>query len=273
MLTASDYYDRLASIALSVFEWTGLPESCNQRFLERALYETGRAVFVNDPIYGYLTLECTPSGQLNIYNEPVSYTAFSTRYHKDFKRTECVYIRNNYLERPTIDSIILFANRLTEAERTIDINIKAQKTPVVIRCSEKEKLTMMNAFKQFTGNEPLILYSDAMNIDNFKVLKTDAPFVADKVQEYKRNIWNDCMTFLGINNNYSEDKKERLLTDEINANNDQININAQTMLLTRKIACEEINKMYGLNVDVKMRTFNESEAEYGEVYDGTRETD
>lgn len=263
-LTVNDYYDRLKLIALSLFEWENLPESCNARFLEKTLYIYGRALFINDDTTGFLNMKCTPSGRLNNYDEPVSYTAYSTIYNKEFDRDNCVLIRNNLLERPTENSIILFATRLTEAERTIDTNIKAQKTPVLIRCDEKDRLTMKNLYNQYEGNEPFILGAKSLNIDGLKVLKTDAPYVADKLQIYKQQIWNEALTFFGINNVNGE-KRERLISDEANANNEIISINAQSMLLTRLDACKQINEKYDLNVNVKMRTFKEQEIEFEEV--------
>jgi hypothetical protein len=260
MLTSNDYYDRLKLIALSLFEWKGLPESCNPRFLELTLYLYGKALFINDPELGFLNMRCTPSGTLNNYDEPISYTAYSTVYQKEFARDNCVLIRNNYLERPTDHSVILFASRLTQAERTIDVNINAQKTPVLIRCDDKDRLTMKNLYNQYEGNEPFILGAKSLNPDGIKVFKTDAPFVADKLQNYKHELWNEALTFFGINNANS-DKRERLITDEVNANNEVISINAQAMLLTRLEACILINKMYGLNVTVKMREFKDENFE------------
>jgi hypothetical protein len=259
VLTANDYYDRLKLIAMSLFEWEGLPETCNTRHLEQSLYMYGRALFYQDPNNkGFFNAKCTPSGTLNHYDEPISYMAYSTVYQREFDRDNCVLIRNNYLERPTDQSVILFASRLTTAERTIDVNINAQKTPVLVRCDDKDRMTMKNLYNQYEGNEPFILGSKSLNPDGIKVFKTDAPFVADKLQLYKRDIWNEALTFFGINNANTE-KRERLITDEVNANNEVININAQAMLLTRQEACEQINKRYGLNVSVKMRSFEVQE--------------
>lgn len=266
-LTVSDYYDRLRSLALSLFEWEGLPESCSPKFLEETLYSFGDAIFVWDDTYGYLTLKCNPSGLYNFYNEALSYKASGLNYNKEFDRKECVYIRNNYLEKPTDLTIMLFASRLSEAERTIDVNIKAQKTPRIIRCSDKEKLTMKNIWLDYDGNEPVIVTGKGVDLENFKVFDLTAPFVADKVQNYKRDIWNECMTFLGINNIPNE-KKERMIVDEMNANNELININAQAMLLTRQEACKQINKKYGLNVSVRMRSWNREEEEDGTIHSG-----
>lgn len=255
-LTANDYYQRLQLIALSLFEWEGLPESCNARYLEKVLYTYGRAMFINDPELGYLTLKCTPSGQLNVYDEPLRYTAVGTTYSKEFEADNCVIIRNNLIERPTDYSVMLFASRLTEAERTIDTNVKAQKTPYFITCDEKDRLSMINVFKKIDENETLILGSKMFDVNKISVLTTNAPFVVDKLQNYKHEIWNEALTFFGINN-ANNDKRERLITDEVNANNEVIGVNAEAMLLTRQEACEQINKKYNLNVSVKMRDFKE----------------
>lgn len=259
-ITANDYYDRLRLIALSLFEWHNLPESCNEKFLEQTLYLYGRALFIYDDRYGFLNMKCTPGGKLNNYDEPVSFRAYSTIYNEEFARDECVLIRNNYIEKPTDRTVMLFASRLTEAERTIDINIKAQKTPIIIRCNEKDRLTMKNLYKQYDGNEPFILGGKGLDLESLKVLKTDAQFVADKLQIYKHQIWNEALTFFGINNVNTE-KRERLIKDEANANDEVISINAQAMLLTRKEACKAINDMFGLDIDVTMRTFKEIQPE------------
>lgn len=266
-LTANDYYDRLRLIGLSLFEWENLPKSCNQKFLEETLFEYGRALFMFDGELGYLNTKCTPSGQLNHYNEPIAYTANSIVFNKMYDREDCVLIRNNYLERPTDITVMLFASRLTTAERTIDVNINAQKTPILIRCDEKDRLTMKNLYNQYDGNAPFILGAKGLNLDGLKVLKTDAPFIADKLQVYKRDLWNECLTFFGINNTNS-DKRERLITDEVNANNEVISINADAMLLTRLEACKQINEKYGLKVNVKLRQFKENEKEEKEEKEG-----
>lgn len=258
VLTANDYYDRLRLIALSLFEWEGLPESCNARFLEKSLYSFGQALFVEDPELGFLTLKCTPSGDLNYYDEPLSYTANGVGYHREFTKDDCVVIRNNCIERATDWSVVLFASRLTEAERTIDTNIKGQKTPYIVRCDNKDLLTMKNIIKQKDDNELTIFGSKSLNLDAIKVFPTVSPFIADKVQEYKQQIWNEFYTFCGLNNEGGNvQKKERMLTDEVNANNEVILINGKSMLNSRKDACKLINEKYGLTVSVRLRTIDE----------------
>ena len=151
----------------------------------------------------------------------------------------------------------LYAIRLTEISRTIDVNINAQKTPVLIKCSDKQKLVLKNAYKQWDGNSPVIFADKSLDMATFNVLKTDAPIVFDKLQIQKNMLWNEIMTVLGINN-ANMDKKERLVDDEVRANNEQVEICADVMLKSRELAVEQINNLFGLNIKVTKRTQNKA---------------
>lgn len=278
MAVFSDYYKRLRLLALSVYEWENLPETMNARFLEQCLYWYGKAAIVNDDILGIINTKCTPSESLNIYGDATQYHCYSTGYDKDFPLDDMVYVRNNLEALPTDTTIQLFAQRLYEAERTIDVNVKAQKTPVIILCDEKQRLTMKNVYMKFDGNEPVIYGKKGLDIDDIKVLRTDAPFVADKLEEYKRNVWSEALSFLGINNVMTE-KKERLVVGEVEANNQLIDLSAQVGLLTRQQAADKFNKLYpGHDIKVRQRSYQEiikrlGGADNGDLYNGTEETD
>lgn len=139
----------------------------------------------------------------------------------------------------------LFALRLYEAERTADVNIKAQKTPVLLLVDETQRLLMENLYNQYDGNKPFIFGDKKqLNADTLKAIKTDAPFIADKIIQYKKEIWNEALTFLGINN-IMVDKKERLISDEANSNNELINLNLQSCLAPRIEACKQFNEKFG----------------------------
>lgn len=278
MAVFSDYYKRLRLLALSLFEWENLPESMNERFLEQCLYWYGKAAIVNDENLGIINTKCTPSESLNIYGEATEYHCYSTGYDANFPLDDMVYVRNNLEALPTDATIQLFAQRLYEAERTIDVNIKAQKTPVIILCDEKQRLTMKNVYMKFDGNEPIIYGKKGLDIDDIKVLRTDAPFVADKLEEYKRNVWSEALSFLGINNVMTE-KKERLVTGEVDANNQMIDLSAQTMLLTRELAAEKFNRLWpNRNISVRQRSYQEiikrlGGGDNGNLHNGASETD
>lgn len=262
--TYFDYLERFKRIALSMFEWVNLPKSMNARWLERCLYYNGQASLLKTKDYGFINTNCCSSGKINIYGLPTKLNCYSfefqsirklytglnpldTEKQREAKETnECILVLNNWEGVPTCRTMELFALRLYEAERTCDVNIKAQKTPVLVVVDEKQRLMMENLYSQFDGNQPFIFGdSGQFNTDILKAIKTDAPFIADKVMEYKKEIWNEALTYLGVNNIMLE-KKERLVTDEANSNNELINLNLQSFLAPRLEACRQFNEKFGL---------------------------
>ena len=254
-ITFTDYYYRLMLLARSVFKWKGLPNGIDEKWLERYLFTEGSCIFFKDSTLGFMISKYTDSGMLNFYDEPTKVRPTATNYNSfnDYENNkEAVIIRNNDAMIPTSQTVQLYALRLAEISRTIDININAMKTPILILCSEKQKMTLKNVYKQWSGNEPVILGDKNLDIEGIKCLKTDAPIVFDKLQIQKHAIWNECMTYLGINN-ANMDKRERLVDDEVQANNEQIEMSAEVMLKSRQRAAEQINSLFDLNLSVEIR--------------------
>lgn len=263
--TYIDYLERFKRIALSMFEWVNLPKSMNARWLERCLYYNGQCALLKDKDYGFINTNCSSAGYINIYGLPTRLNCYSFEYQsvrklytglnplltekqKEQRETqECILVQNNWESIPTCGSMELFAYRLYEAQRTCDINIIAQKTPVLLVVDEKQRLMMENLYNQYNGNQPFIFGDkEQLSADGMlKAISTQAPFVADKITDYKKEIWNEALTYLGINN-ILVDKKERMITDEANSNNELINLNLQSFLAPRQEACRLFNEKFGL---------------------------
>ena len=259
--TYIDYLDRFKKVALSIFEWVNLPKSMNARWLEMCLFYKGQATLLKDKKYGFINTNCASNGYVNIYGLPTKLNCYSFEFQEDRdlytglnpiedleeqQYKECILVQNNYESVPTCGTLELFAYRLYEAERTCDVNVKAQKTPVMIVVDENQRLMMENLYNQYDGNQPFI-FGDKQQLDSnmIKGISTQAPYVVDKLTEYKKEIWNDALSFLGINN-INIDKKERLITGEANANNEFINLNLQSYLAPRVEACRQFNELFGL---------------------------
>lgn len=262
--TYIDYLERLKKVALSIFEWVNLPSSMNARWLERSLYYNGQCALLKDKKYGFINTNCSSAGYINIYGLPTRLNCYSFEYQsqrklytglnplltdkqqENMQNNECILVLNNWEGIPTCSTIELFAYRLYEAESTAFTNIRAQKTPVMILVDEKQRVLMENLYNQYNGNQPFI-FGDKNLLEgtNIEALKTEAPFIADKVMDYKKEIWNEALTFLGINNVIVE-KKERMITDEANQNNELINLNLQSYLAPRLEACKQFNEKFGL---------------------------
>jgi hypothetical protein len=265
--TYVDYLERLKKIALSMFDWSNLPDSMNARFLEMCLFYNGQAAMLYDNELGYINTMAADGGYINIYGLPTQVNCYSYRFNEtrtlytvdtgSEKGDECILVMNNYERIPTATSIALFAYRLAEAQRTIDVNIKAQRTPLLITTDQKQYFTLKKMYEEYDGNTPAIFADkNLISPDALKAMKTDAPFIVNDVIEYKREIWNEALTFLGLQN--LGEKKERLISSEVDSNNEVINMNLQALLAPRKEACRQFNDKYGLMgdkaIDVKVRS-------------------
>jgi hypothetical protein len=255
------YYSRLRDYALSMFQWNNLPPSINERFMELTLYRDGKIAFFEDTGIGYLSLPVSDKGPVNYYNEALEYQIYSYDYQTTRTPDNAVIIWNNYSRIPIHPFVQEYARRLAEIQRTIDVNVFAQKTPVIILVDDNQRITMENVYHQYEGNKPVIFGNkQGFDLENVKVLKTDAPYVADKLQVLKNEIWNEAMTFLGVGN-AKQDKKERLVSDEVSANDEQIQGARYIMLKARQEACEKINKMFGLDISVEFKLDIDNEPE------------
>jgi len=257
--TYFDYLERFKRIALSMFEWVNLPKTMNARWIERCLYYNGMAALLKDEKYGFINTNCASSGTVNIYGLPTKLNCYSFEYQSvrelytgltadldNVEDNECILVMNNWDAVPTASTLELFALRLYEIQRSCDVNVKAQKTPVLVVCDDKQRLTMENLYSQYDGNQPFIFGdNEKFNTDLLKAIRTDAPIVVDKLTDYKKEIWNEALSFLGVNNIMLE-KKERLVSDEANSNNELINLNLQSFLAPRMEACKLFNEKFGL---------------------------
>lgn len=246
--TYIQYYNRLTELSISMFEWKNLPSTIDERFLELALFSKGMAVFFKDEEIGYLALNTTISGGFNVYRIPIMRRAFAVNgYQKDLTDKDSVIIFNNLLHTNSMLDVRMFAEKLADIDRTIIVNARAQKTPVLITCTENERLTMLNMYKEFDGNAPVIYGDKGLNSKGLSVLKTDAPYNADKLYQLKTQYWNEALTYLGISNINSV-KKERMITDEVTRNQGGVVASRYSRLESRRQACRQINEMFGLDI-------------------------
>lgn len=258
-------YNRFLNLALNRFTWNNLPEGITSRKIEEMLIKNGRVMFFEDNGV-FITLPAFGTGMYDIYNEPIYYNVVGNNFNKTIDRDKGVIIRNNATSTNDHDDLLLFAERINDVEQTMDINLNSQKTPYVILCDEKERLTFKNILNQVQKFKYAIFGSKGLKINNIDVLQTKADFLLDKLQDTKNAYMNELLTFLGINNS-NTDKKERLLVDEVNSNNDFILVNIDHMYEERKRSVEEINKKFNLNITVEKR-----EVELcGELYNRVKE--
>lgn len=266
--TYIQYVNRLTELSISMFDWKNLPDTIDARFLELTLFNDGMAVFFKDEVMGYLGMQVMIDGRLDVYRIPIRRTAFAQNgYQMKLDHNNSVIIFNNMLHTNSILDVQEMSKRLYEIQRTIDVNVIQQKTPKIITCTENQRLVMKNLYAQYMGNEPFIFGDKNLDLSGIKTFDTTSPYVADKLYDLKTQYWNEALTYLGISN-VNTVKKERMITDEVQRNLGGTIASRYSRLFMRQQACEQINRMFGLNISVDYRedmqvldTYDADEAE------------
>lgn len=252
-ITYRHYVNHLTELATSMFEWKNLPDTISPRYLEMTLFKMGKSVFFKDDEIGFLALPVSISDRMGFNDEPIRRRGYAQNgYHIDLDNTNSVIIYNNIIRQNSLLDVVKYSRMLYELDRSIEVNARAQKTPYVIVCDENERLSFLNLYKEIDGNAPVVHGDKDLDLHKMQVLNTNAPFVADKLYTLKTQTWNEALTHLGISN-VNIQKRERLISDEVNRQSGGTIASRYSRLEMRRLACKEINKMFGLNIDVDYR--------------------
>lgn len=259
--TFNMYYNRMLELAYASIEWKNLPETVDERYLEISLNRNASAIFFKDPDIGEMALTCLFNGNFDAYGNPVNRRAYSyyNNYQRELDSSNSVIIWNNFTRTPSITFIKDYALRLYNIDRTIDVNVNAQKTPVLVTGTTDQRLTLINLYKEYEGNAPVIYGDKNLDLNSLTVLKTDAPYISDKLYDLKTQIWNEYLTYLGITN-VSYQKRERLISDEVMRGQGGTVASRWSRLAMRQKAANEINKMFNLDIEVDFRGEEEIES-------------
>ena len=244
------YLSRLVAIAVSCFQWKGLPDTVDERFLEKALLNNGKALYFDDDVLGNLALKCSIGGQLNVYDIPTQRTAYASNgYQAKREIDNSVIIYDNLSRTVTLPVLQYFARKLYNIDTTIDVNVNAQKTPILITCDDTQKLTMLNLYKEYQGNAPVIYGTKGLDTKGVQCIQTGAPYLGRELSDLKRDIWAEAMSYLGV---YSTtiNKAERVNAIEETMSHSPTLASRNSRLKARRQACEQINKMFGVDISV-----------------------
>ena len=245
-------YNKYKMLSLNMFRWEGLPQTIESRHIENSLFNYGLCLIVNDDDLGFISVPCNYGAYMNVNNVPTEVITCGFNYIKTFDyirkdKNKCQLILNNDLAIGNEQYIFDYAQRMFEVENCIRVNINQQKFPWFVNTTPNSKKTMEEMFKKVMNGDPYILGSKDQ-IGSVEVLTLNTPYIADKLNAYKYELEREVLSFHGLNNNF--EKKERLLVDEVNSNNDFIDRNVELMYRQRQLACEEMNKKFNWNVKV-----------------------
>ena len=258
-------------LALNRYRWENLPNGIESRYIEEMLYDNGECAMFDHPDLGLCVLRSSSRENLNIYGEPTKLTLSGFNEHRTVMMDECVRIMNNDLALPTLPNIVYYARRMAEIDDIIMQNLRQQRVTYLFATDENNAFSMKSLYDRIYQGEPAIFIDKEMlkgEPENIMVIPTTAPYLVDKLQIQKQEMERELLTFLGINNTL--EKKERLIVDETNSNNQFIKMASDIGFKQRQLACEQINEMFGLNVRVveTQDEFQQEVMEDGELYDG-----
>ena len=251
----NQYTKRLIELSCVMFEWKNLPEEVDPRIIEMTLFGEGRALFFYDEVVKqYLCLPFNPTALLDVNGNPKECRAFSRYNSYQFVGNEknSVPIYNNVMRLPSYPDIVGYAQRLSELDQIIDVNCKAQKTPILIQCDREQRMSLVNLYEQYDGNVPVIFGDSALNREALGAINTGAPYVGKELYDLKQQYWNEALSYLGITNS-GNNKKERLNDMEFASLQGGTIANRYARLTERRKACDKINKIFKLNVQCDFR--------------------
>lgn len=247
-------------LAANRFKWTGLPDEINVRFMELTLLRSALSVFYRDEEYGkYFAAAATPDGMRNFIDEPTGYTITGRGDYpsRPLEKDECVPIWANYSQVPDVDIIELYSQRLANLDRTVEIQGKNLRRTRMLMGTKNTRHTLAQVNRQIDEGQPSIGVGTNFDIDSIREIDMGGnPDSLEKLQLARTREWNMAMGMLGINH-ANQDKKERLVADEVGANDEQVTAMKFVNLNARRDAAREISEKYGLNVEVTFHTEND----------------
>lgn len=243
------WYNRLVEIALNGIKWHGLPPEIDPRYLEMALLFCGSAIFFYDEdAERFAVWRFMPYGRWDHYRDPIRRRAIPEEgwsYNRILTPRDSVCIYNNLTRTPDVLALRYYVRKLWAIDRALDVNIAAQKTPNMIICDERQRLTFENLIAQYQGNIPFIFGNKTLaEGGEIKVLNTEAPFIAPDLMQLKKLQFAEAQTYWGVEANPSE-KKERMIAGEVLSNLGAVEIARQCRLNAREQACDQINELFG----------------------------
>lgn len=246
------YLRILTELSVNRFKWVGLPDTVDERFLEMTLYYNALSIFYFDKEYGRYMAVRGSATHPNMYDNPTQFNVMGqgTFKAKTLSAKGAVPIWSNYMRVPDHDIVHIYATKLAEIDRTIEINLQSMRFSHIVFVDENERQSYAQVIRQHREGQPVIFGTNSLDPGKIQAFNVgiDKDVILN-LQISKGKIWNECMTLLGIKN-ANEDKRERMVVDEVNANEDQVASSRGVSLNARAQAAEQINVLFDLDVSV-----------------------
>lgn len=246
------YKRQCLTLAENVFEYDNLPLYVDTAFLNKSLLRNGSIAFFVDEELGLIALPYIINGTLDIYGRPKNIQAYAPNgsYRINLEQKDFVIMYDNNGRYPLYLDILQYSERLALITRTIDINVAQQKTSRFWKTKVGQEKTLQDLINNIDGFDNLVLTYENLDLDDTTIVLQPAPYVTDKLDMEKEKIWNEFLRLIGVSN-LSYIKKERNISDEINAMQGGTIASRFSRFEPRKKACKEIKEKFGIEIKVK----------------------
>lgn len=264
--TYSMYFRQMLTLAENVFEFKNLPEYIDVSFLNKTLLRKGRIAFFNDEILGLIALPFNDVGKYDVYGRPTTIEVFGDNaYHRILKKDEYVIMYDNNGRYPLYLDICQMAERIALCVRTEDINMVHQRTPRVWKTTKDKELSLKAAINEIDSMQESVVTYDSLAIEDMNAVLAPAPYISDKVDLHLRELWSEFFRLIGVAN-LQEQKRERVIVDEMVASQGGTIASRFSRFEPRKNAIDKINKKWNLAepIEVKYYDGEPNSAEDGE---------
>lgn len=242
LATYSHWVDQLAQLAISSIEWD-VPDTVDPIYLERSLFYHGRAiVFAVEE--GLVALSGFGASLPNIYGIPTRRIVQAVNgFQVTLDNTNSVIIYNNVTRTNGQDRALMYASRLAELDRIIELNARAQKTPVLLKAPKEAELSAANAYLDYDANADVIKINNDFDPQAIAAVNLAVPFEGNALRALQQDIYAQYMRERGIGSS-NTGKAERLNTSEVAAGNSGLLMYQAALLQPRLQACKLINQMF-----------------------------
>lgn len=236
------------NLATNVFKWEGLPNGIESRHIENFLFEHGQVGFYNDENLGMICLPISNSGELNIYGDPTKFYMYSKNgnYSKTLPSDKVIRCMDNPNLVPTKLYVNYYVQEMLDIETAIRANLRKQVKPYFAIATDKNKYTVKSIIDDYENGEDVVIIDKTLGEDGFdglKLLTANVEYLVDKLRAEERSRESALLTYLGVSN-VNMEKKERLITDEVNGNEEFVNLNLSIRAKGRLDAMVELQKIY-----------------------------
>lgn len=246
--------------AISAFEFEGLPKWWDTNYFFSKLFLNGFLTVFNTDIYGVIPQECALGG-LNVFYMP-SFCIVANPLIKTPKEMkiglDCELIKLTRNFRGISDIITNYAQLAALAMQAVAVSLVNSKAPFISIVKDRaHSETVKKAYDKMCAGEPFIVVDSLVSDPSsdgtiFEKLEPGRNYITDKLLDDLRTIENRFDTEIGVPNaNIS--KKERMIVDEVNANNAETFAQSTVWLECLQESLDKVNKMFNLNISVKLR--------------------